>query len=215
MTMTGKIPAVCLVALALLTGCSSILFKTSKAPELYQAPYAPRVAPCPGRFSQGVRVWEFSAAAPFDRPDMVVREGTQQVLLSRASRWVSSPGAMVSEHLYQDLTQGSLFTEVATGATPRDPPLALSGRIFNFSWGKDGVGSRAELTVEATLSGERPGEQPLYFHKVYTLTGDRLAQNTPNAFAEGMGKLLTEFSQRLQSDLCTVAVSQGAPLLPR
>jgi uncharacterized lipoprotein YmbA len=208
MTMTGKIAALCLIWLAL-SGCSSLIFKPSKAPELYQVPYNPQVVSCPGRFEQGVRVWEFSAAAPFDRPGMVVREGSSQLLLSRESQWIASPGAILADHLYQDLIQGSLFPEVATGATPRVPPLTLTGRIFDFAWNKE-VTSRAELKVEAILAGEGRGEQMIYFHKVYTLTGERLLQNTPNAFAEAMGRLLGEFSQRLQSDLCTIA---GKPRL--
>lgn len=205
--MTGKI-VICLIALGVLPGCSSILFKTSKAPELYQAPYTPYAISCPGRFNQGVRVWEFSAAAPFDRPGMVVQEGNQQVLLSRENQWLATPGAILTEHLYQDLIQGSLFPEVATGATPRVPPLTLTGRIFDFAWNKAGVMSRAELKVEATLAGNAPGESIVYFHKVYTLTGDHMAQNSPQAFAETMGKLLGDFSQRLQSDLCTLAREQ-------
>jgi ABC-type uncharacterized transport system auxiliary subunit len=209
MTMTARIAFVCLAALAFLPGCSSILFKTSKAPELYQVPYVPQVVSCPCRFSQGVRIWVFSAAAPLDRPNMVVRDGDQQVLLSRDNQWVASPGAMVTEHLYRDLTQGSIFSEVTTGATPRDLPLTLTGRIFDFAWVKEGATSRAELKLEATLAGDSQGEGILYFHKVYTLTGDRLLQTTPNTFAEAMGRLLGDFSRRLQSDLCTVARDQG------
>jgi uncharacterized lipoprotein YmbA len=207
MTMTGKIAAICLIALAL-SGCSSLIFKTSKAPELYQAPYAPQVVSCSGRFGDGVRVWEFSAAAPFDRPGMVAREGNSQLLLSRENQWIAPPGAMLTEHLYQDLIQGPLFTQVTTGATPGVPPLTLTGRIFNFAWGKAGVTSRAELKVEATLAGDTEGRSIVYFHKVYALTGEGLIENTANAFAEAMGRLLGDFSQRLQSDLCTVASQQ-------
>lgn len=212
--MTGKIAAVCVIALAL-PGCSSLIFKTSKAPELYQVPYAPQVVPCPSRFSQGVRVWQFSAAAPFDGKDMVVREGIERVSISREHRWVASPGAMLTEHLYRDLSRGALFPEAVTGATVRDLPLALTGRIFDFGWAKDGVTARGAIKVEATLAGDTPQEGIIYFHKVYTLTSDRQLQDTPNAFAETMGRLLGDFSQQLQSDLCTVAGDKASHLRAR
>lgn len=188
----------------LLGGCSSILTSKAPAPVYYQIDYQTAPVECEHDFGKGVQVWDFSAASPFDRPEMVVVQGGGEVQYSETYQWVTSPGSMVAQHLANDLGSDRLFTIVTTSDSRLNPQLKLTGRVRQFAWKKqDGV-SRAVLEVEVSLIDTGEARRVLY-HDTYSLRSAAFQGEDSGLFARVMGDLVKRFSQRLRRDLCDAA----------
>jgi ABC-type uncharacterized transport system auxiliary subunit len=198
--MTRKLGLV-LTATVFLTACSSLLLSTTAPPVYYQLQYAPEEVECARGFDQGVRVWDFSTAHPFDRTDMVVVKGRGEVLYSSSYQWVANPGTMVAQDLLRDLTLGALFPQVVSGESPLTVPLELTGRVFVFGWEKSGPQARAVLQVEVSLTDTTA--QKVLFRRTYTLESQPFKEDTSSEFARAMDGLAGEFSGRLRRDLCS------------
>ena len=190
-----------IAAVALLAGCSSLIVSSTPPPVYYQLDYAPAAPNCGKAFQQGVRVRQFTASSPFDRPAMVVTKPQGQVLYSQAYQWVASPGTLVAESLLRDLSQGTLFPQAVSGADTTAVPLELTGHIFAFAWERTGSASRPLLEAEVSLAGGEPPGRVL-FRKNYHMEGRSLKSDDAQAFARGMSALMRDFSETLQKDLC-------------
>jgi len=108
---------------------------------------------------------------------------------------------MVAESLLRDLNEGSLFPQVVSGDSPTEVPLALTGHVFTFAWMRQGSNARAMLQVEVSLSATGPTNR-LMFRRIYELISVPFTEDTAAAFARAMSGIVSQFSQRLQSDLC-------------
>lgn len=202
--MRRRAKTLLLAGAASLVGCSSLLLPTTPQPVYYQLDYAPPSVACPHGFGKGVRVWDFSAESPFERPELVVTEG-RKTSYSRSFQWVASPGALVAQSLIRDLEGGPLFSSVEGAQNPGPSGLELTGRIFQFAWVREGDNSRAVLDLEVSLArtGAKPG---VVFQRRYTLRSTPSpAGDDSAAFARAMSGLVRELSEKLQTDLCATA----------
>lgn len=186
---------------ALLSGCSSLLFKSTPAPVYYQLEYEPVSVDCPKGFQKGVQIWGFGASSPYNQPDMVVIEKGQKVNYSGSYQWVASPGTLVANSLQRDLTEGPLFTQVVGSNSPLTPPLELTGHIFTFAWERTESGYRAHLYVETSLV-DTSGRRKVILRKGYRFTSKPYQNDSPDNFAEAMSSVMQEFSKSFQEDLC-------------
>lgn len=196
----------CALAGALLSGCSSLFFKSAPAPVYYQLDYKPVAVNCSKGFGKAVQVWGFGASSPYNQPDMVVIEKRQQVNYSSAYQWVSSPGTLVADSLQRDLTEGDLFTQVVGSNSPVAPPLELTGHVYAFAWENTEAGYRARLHVETSLVNTA-GRRKVVARKGYQLMSRPYRKDSSDNFAEAMSSVMKEFSRRLQEDLCEKAKS--------
>lgn len=187
-----------------LAGCSSLLTTEAPAPVYYEPQYDVSPVSCAASFRGVLRVWEFSAASPFGRPEMVVVKPDGEVLFSGTYQWVSSPGVLVAEQLTRDLSAGGLFPLVVTGDSPLSASLSLTGRVDRFAWEKDGEASRAVLKVETSLVESGAGRRIL-FHHIYEMKSPPFSGSDSAVFARAMGGLMGRFSERFRKDLCAVA----------
>ena len=182
-------------------GCSSLLLPKSPPPVYYELKYKTVQVQCDKSFSSGLRVWDFTTSSPFDQTDMVVIDHEQKVSFSGSFQWIASPGTMVAESLLRDLDESSLFPQVISGDSPMDVALALTGHVFTFAWVKQGPTVRAELQVEVSLISTGNTAR-LIFRRTYELKSEPFTENTAAAFARAMSGVVSEFSQKLQRDLC-------------
>ena len=189
-----------LIALAV-AGCGGLLTQETPAPVFYQLDYKPAEVSCGRSFGEGLRVWEFSTASPFDQSGMVATGPEQQVEISKNFQWVAKPGTMVAEQLARDLNAGGLFTMVQSGNSPVTVPLEMTGRVYQFAWQRGNDLSRAVLKVEVSLIDTRGARQVL-FHQTYDLQSQAFPKGNSSTFAAAMSDLAAKFSEKLRRDLC-------------
>jgi ABC-type uncharacterized transport system auxiliary subunit len=201
------LPAPFVLIAVLATGCSSIL---PKAPpeEFYDVMYDPEPVACSGAYGAPVEVWNFTAAGPYDRTDMVVTAG-RQVSFSKGHQWVDRPGVLVAQKLIRDLSTGRLF---AIAVSPRDPegaPLELTGDLYRFAWVRDGASAHASLKADVILRRSGAPAQ-IVLHKRYDLDSEPVAAaDDATAFARAMSGVVARFSVLLRRDLCA-ALPRGS-----
>ena len=186
---------------ALLAGCASLIFPSGKAPVYYQLDYQSPLVRCSRAFHQGVRVWKFVTSSPYDRTEMVVLQPDGQVRFSSGFQWVASPGTLVAESLQQDLTASALFPQVVSPDNPTVVPLELTGHVFVYAWERGGLASWAALSVEVSLVNTRTPRKVI-FRREYSLKSGPFVEDTSAAFARAMSALVSQFSEKLQRDLC-------------
>jgi uncharacterized lipoprotein YmbA len=172
------------LTLILVTGCSSLLLPKSPPPVYYRLEYKSVGVECARSFTEGLRVWDFITSSPFNQSDMVVIDHGQQVSFSGSYQWITS-----------------LFSQVVSGDSPIDVPLALSGHVFTFAWMRQGSTARAKLQVEVSLSATG-AKNRLIFRRTYELKSVPFTEDTAAAFARAMSGIVSQFSQQLQRDLC-------------
>lgn len=191
----------------LLSFCAACMgaLTTATPPVYFELSYAPPVeAPCAQGKYGSLRVWPFSAAAPYDREEMIILGPSRKVRFSPHYRWITPPGAMIADKLTRDLAAGASFLQVV-GAGPMDTDLQMSGHVNEFAWeDRGGEGQRAFLDVQVSVWKEKPKRQVL-LQKQYQLAGDRSASASSEQFAEAMSLLVAQLSKQLQEDLCTTA----------
>lgn len=193
------------LALLLPAGCSSLITSKVPAPVYYQPEYKATPVPCKVSFNQGLRVWKFSTASPYDQTDMVVTLPQGKAQFSGTYQWVASPGSMVAQDLARDLSAGDLFPLVVIGNNPIEVPLELTGRVYRFAWMKKGKTARAELEVEMSLVDSDAHE--VLFHQIYNFQGASFATGADDSaqFAKAMGALIGRLSEQFRRDLCRAA----------
>jgi ABC-type uncharacterized transport system auxiliary subunit len=179
-------------------GCSIV----PKAPPqaYYDLEYETEQVPCDRSYSSPVEVWEFTAAAPYDRPDMVVTQG-REVMPSPGHHWVDRAGALVASKLIRDFNSGNLFPLAVSPRAAHGSPLELTGNVYQFAWVKEGNSARARFEVDVVL--RKPGE--ILLHKRYDLKSDPMSASDDAAlFARAMSGVVRRFSTSLRRDLCEV-----------
>jgi ABC-type uncharacterized transport system auxiliary subunit len=191
----------------LVTGCASFL-SSGSPPVYYEIDYSASPPDCPGVWKEGVRVWPFSASAPYDREEMIILDADRKIRFSSVYRWVAPPGVMVADRLLQDLSRTSLFARTTTPVNRLTSALELSGHIHRFAWEDRGSESkRAVLDVEVNLWQEEP-KRDVIFKRHYHLESPPSGSGSPEAMAEALSQLVRELSDSLQRELC--AMRQGS-----
>jgi ABC-type uncharacterized transport system auxiliary subunit len=192
-----------LVAMFLLaTGCASF-FSSGSPPVYYEIEYSASPLDCSGGWKEGVRVWPFSASAPYDREEMIILDADHKIRFSSVYRWVATPGVMVADRLLQDLSRTSLFARTTAPVNRLASALELSGHIHRFAWEDRGSDrKRAVLDVEVNLWQEEP-KREVIFRRHYQLESPASGSGSPEAMAEALSQLVRELSDSLQRDLCT------------
>jgi ABC-type uncharacterized transport system auxiliary subunit len=184
-------------------GCASF-FSSGSPPVYYEIEYAASPPDCPAGWKEGVRVWPFSASAPYDREEMIILDADHKIRLSSVYRWVAVPGAMVADRLLQDLGGTSLFARTTAPVNRLASALELSGHIHRFAWEDRGSGGkRAVLDVEVNLWREEP-KRDVIFRRHYRLESPPSGSGSPEAMAEALSQLVRELSDSLQRDLCVM-----------
>ena len=208
MIKTSKIIVSAALAVFLLLGCSSVLFKSTPEPVFFQLDYGPVKAECRKGFSMGVKILEFGASRPYDQRSMIVVEG-ERVSHSSQYQWVASAGRLVADGLLKDLNAGHLFTQVAGPTGFVMASLELSGHVFTFSWEKSDSDYRAHLHLEVNLV-DTSVKRKVILRKDYRLSSQPYRENSPDNFAKAMASVMAQFSKELQEDLCRRAEAHSS-----
>jgi ABC-type uncharacterized transport system auxiliary subunit len=198
--------AVSLASLLAVPACSSILVKSTPPPVYYRLDHEPRAVKCPVSAPGTLRIWPFSASAPFDEAGMVVVEGRREVRFSGVHYWVAPPGTMLAQSLIRDFDAGSLFPQAVGAEGPAEAPFELTGRVFDFSWDRSGTTARARLHVEVSLVDDRGRGSRVVFHREYEMESEPTTADDAATFADAMSALVERMSTRLREDLCTEAL---------
>ncbi len=183
-----------------LYGCASGLIEEKPAAVYYELEYPGTPFTCPQPFGRGVKIWNLTVAAPFDRTEMVVEKPGGEVQISQGFQWVAQPGRMLAEQLVRDIGLAGLFPRTIAGENAASMPLDLTGRIYEFAWERSEKGSRAILNAEFSLVNAGAGE--VIFHRTYRLQSALLGTDNAGTFAKAMSRLVEELSVKLQQDLC-------------
>lgn len=200
--MSRPITASASFLLCLLTGCAGGLIEQKPAPVQYELRYRAPPVQVTGRFDRRVRVAMFSAAAPYDRTDMVVLRSGRRVESSSQYQWIAPPGRIVADKLARDLDASGLFSGVVGSTSPIAAPLLLSGRLTEFAWQRHDGEACAVLGVRVSLA---EGGKEVLFDKAYHLESKAVSGGGSESFAAAMSGLVCRFSRRLARDLSNVA----------
>jgi ABC-type uncharacterized transport system auxiliary subunit len=205
-------PASSILLLAAVAGCSSILPKAP--PEaFYDLMYEAERVDCHAGYGEPVEVWNFTAAGPYDRTDMVVTSG-REVSLSRGHQWVDRPGVLVAQKLIRDLSGGRLFTVAVSPRDPAGAPLQLTGNLYRFAWMKDGGSAHASFEADVILRRTGAPAQVL-LHNRYDLNSEPVSTtDDASAFARAMSGVVARFSALLRRDLCAAGRSVSGSTVP-
>lgn len=192
-----------LLVLFAVAGCSSIL-PEAKPQTYYDLKYDPQPVQCERAYSAPVQVWEFAAAAPYDRSAMAVTHG-REVSLSQGHQWVDRPGVLVAGKLIRDLNGGRLFPLAVSPRDPQGAPLELTGELYKFGWDKSGGAAVARLEADVVLRSTGDHARVL-LHKRYAIDSPAIADTgDAAAFAKAMSGVAGTFSALLRRDLCEAA----------
>ncbi len=191
------------VCVLILAGCASY-FASGSPPLYYEIDYPASPLPCTNGWAEGVRVWPFSASAPYDREEMIILDVDHKVRFSSVFRWVAVPGVMVADRLLEDLSRSSLFSQTMPSVHRHSSALELSGHLHRFAWEERGAGGkRAVLDVEINLWREDP-KRDVLFRRHYHFESPPSASGSPETMASAMSALVRQLSQTLQRDLCAM-----------
>ncbi len=198
-----------ILAVFLLSGCMRMM-SVSSPPEYYQLDYAFEPQRCVKPFSGAVRVWSFSASAPYDREQMVAIAPTQKVRFSSTHKWVSPPGNMVADKLMRDLSLGTVFENAVPVGNPMPAEYELSGQIYRFALEENGSPHRAVLDLEVSLWREKPIRIVL-FRKHYHYQSAPLGESDPKEFSKAISSLVSQLSVDLRNALCDIKPDSSHP----
>lgn len=189
-----------LVLLCAEPGCIGS-FSSSRPPEYFQLDYAARSSSCTDSLPGAVRVWAFSAAAPFDSEQMVMIDEARQVRFSSHFHWVATPGDMLADKLIRDLSSTHLFEDAVPVGSPVSTTYAMSGNIYRFAFEKSGSESNSVLDLEISLWQEKPARAVL-FRKHYHYQSPPIRSTDPDDYAKAMAEAVSRLSYDLRNDLC-------------
>ena len=191
------------------TACMGSL-STKHPPDYYGLDYPVQAADCGRNEQGGLRVWSFTASAPFNRAEMVITDPSRQVRYSAKHQWVAPPGEMIADVLLRDLSRNSMFSKTVSAGDPFIAQNEMSGHIFRFGWEELNSQGRAILEVEVSLWREKP-KRAVLFRKHYRLESEPLAELSPEAFARTMSGLVQRLSMQFQQDICTIPSGSSSP----
>ncbi len=187
--------------LVAITGCLGGL-TTGKPPVYFGLSYESTAPPCTVSRQGSLRIWPFSASAPYDRDEMIILEPSRKVRFSPHFRWITSPGAMIADKLTRDLAGSGPFAQVVAAANASPFGVQMSGHVHEFAWEDLGnENQQARLDLQISIWSEEPERRVLYQNR-YRLSSDRFRSGSAEQFAEVMSRLVAELSRRLQDDLC-------------
>ncbi|MCU0586603.1 MAG: PqiC family protein [Syntrophobacteraceae bacterium] len=202
--MSPRSGAISILLLISCFGCSSALV-TGTPPVYFELSHGEFGGVCPDHRQGSVRVWPFSASAPYDREEMIILEPSRRVRFSPHFRWITSPGSLIADALTRDLSADGPFERVLTASSPGASNAQMSGHVYRFAWVDQGEGrQQAQLEVQISLWQEEP-RQAVLLNRRYRLESRPLATGSPEMLAAIMSELTAEFSARLREDLCAMA----------
>jgi len=198
-----------LLLIFVLSGCLGSLFPKAPTPDYYQIDYPFQVSSCAKPFSGAVRIWSFSAAAPFDGEQMAVTSPSLQVRFSSHFKWINSAGDMVANDLMRDLSLGKVFESIVPAGNPISAQYGMSGQIYQFALEENGSSSHAILDLEISLWQDKP--RTVLFRKHFHYKSPPLTSTGPKEYAAAMSGLVSQLSTDLRNDLCTIMPDSSRP----
>ncbi len=198
-----------ILPLVVLSGCLGSLFNKSVAPDYYQIDYPFQPPSCAKPFPGAVRIWPFSAPAPFDREQMVMISPSLQVRSSSHYKWVNPAGNMVADNLMRDLSLGMVFDNTVPMGNPMPAAYEISGQIYRFALEENGSSSHALLDLEISLWQEKP--RAVIFRKHFHYQSPPLTSTGPKEFAAAMAGLVAQLSTDLRDSLCAITQDSSHP----
>ncbi len=196
------------LALCAISGCAA--FSRSTPPDYFQIDYTPQPLTCPKPFSGAVRVWNFTASAPYDREQMVVVSPSRNVRFSSRHGWIGPPGNMLADKLMRDLSLSHVFEDAVPVGSPVFAAYEMSGHVHQFALEENGAPPHAILDLEITVWQEKPVRTVLlkrHFH----YQSAPLSKTDPSDFAQAMAELVSLLSTELRNDLCSVTQDSSRP----
>ena len=196
--------------LCLTSGCIGS-FSASNPPEYYQLDYALEPSECLKPFSGAVRIWPFSASAPFDHERMVIVTPSHAVRFSSTYKWISPPGNMLAEKLMRDLSLSRVFQDAVPVGSPMAAAYEMGGHVYQFALEENGSPPHAVLDLEISLWQEKPARVVL-FRKHFHYQSPPLADSGPAEFAGAIAGLVSKLSLDLRKDLSAITIDNSHPV---
>lgn len=157
-------------------------------------------------FTNILRVRDFDASGSYQLSGIVVKYDDGSVSESSENRWVTRPGAMLSEMLSRDLQVTGNYPAIFRTATSADNLLTVEGYVREFGATQvDSVTWIAVFDVDVTLMGNRGTEVLLQQNYRYEKSMPETGFKT---LTEQMSLLGTLWSEEVMADIAGV-------LLPR
>ena len=205
-----KLALMILVTLLVFTGCITVnvpLGGGDSVPSFqWQLRWNPPIEPGNLVFSSILRIKDFDASGSYQLSGMVVTYHDGSIAESSDNRWVTRPGAMLSEMLSRDIQVTGNYPAVFRTATSADNLLTVEGYVREFGATQvDSTTWIAILDVDVSLMGNRGND--VLFQKNYRFE-QHMAETGFKALADQMSLFGALWSQEVMTDIASV-------LLPR
>ncbi len=157
-------------------------------------------------FSNVLRIKDFDASGSYQLSGMVIRHNDGSISESSSNRWVTRPGAMLSEMFSRDLLATGNYPAIFRTAVSVDNVLTVEGYIREFGATQvDSTTWIAVLDIDVTLLASRGNE--ILFQQNYRY--EKNMQDTGfKILAEEMSVIGALWSEAVMTDIAGV-------LLPR
>ncbi len=155
-------------------------------------------------FSNALRIKDLDASGSYQLSGMVVKQDDGTVIESSTNRWVSRPGAMLSEMLSRDLLASRNYPAVFRTAASVNNLLTIEGYIREFGATRvDSLTWIAVLDVDVTLLGDRGAVVLMQQNYRYER---RMDEPGFKPLADQMSVLGSLWSEAVMSDIAAVLV---------
>lgn len=203
-------PALCAVSMLwTIYGCMGA-FSRAVPPDYFQLDYTLQPSPCSKPFSGAVRIWSFTASAPYDREQMVVVTASRNVRFSSDHRWVAPPGNMLADKLMRDLSLSRVFEDAVPVGNPVFAACEMAGHIYRFALEENGSPPHAVLNLDVTLWQEKPVRTVL-LKKNFHYESAPLSNPDPSEFAKAMAEIVSRLSVDLRNEICAIMQDSSRP----
>jgi len=190
---------VLLSAMLFVTGCGG---KSTYMVQQYLLDYTPPALAGLARANEAIRVESFSTAQAFASTAMLYRTSPLELSSYSRERWRVMPCDMVTDFLLRDLRSSGAFKAVLAYEDPGGGRYVVTGTVVEFLEVDGSDGSKARLSVDATLldTTEREITKRFVFQKTYTIE-EPMTDKSARALAESMSRALKKFSGELIADI--------------
>ncbi len=188
-----------LLFLGLAPGCLT-LFPVTPIPRDYRPDYVPPIFQHE-RLPVVLRLAPVRVAAIYDREPFAYRRGPYRLGYYYYHRWATAPGQMLTDFFVRDFTYSGLYRAVQQGPAVLLADYQLDLRVDRLEEEVTSGGCNAAMVTQASLQSLRVATgNPVRLQQIY-VESEPVPCNDPEAFVQGVSRILMRLSQKLQEDV--------------
>lgn len=186
-----------ILAALLVAGCAALANRPAEV-RTYRMAYLPPEPVGTAPLPVTVRVAPFGVAAVYDRQSFLYREGPYDISADYYSRWIASPGVIVSDLIARDLATSGMVKGVIQSASALAADYEISGHIDTLEErDEDGCSAHVRLRIVLTRV---PPRAPRYIVVQKGFVADEPCQpGDPASYAAAVSLAVERISSEIRA----------------